>query len=307
MRFRQWAPAGLVCAAVAWAADRPAFTIDQVMSAPFASGLTAAPKGSRIAWVFNRSGVRNIWAAEGPDYKGREVTGYAADDGIEISGLAWTPDAAWIVFVRGSDRGREGNYPNPLSRPEGGDQAVWIVPVRGGRPRRLDEGSAPAVSPKGDRVAYVKKDQIWSVRLSGEPKPVPLIKARGNCGSLRWSPDGAALAFVSARDDHSFVGVYDIAGQPLSLTVRGRGRQDIRGRTLSARTPMSERNDRLYELALRYEPASDGVAFEVQLLQEYLAQRLPSHRLQFSDFLPGAGGFPLDEASDQFTLQDDQG
>ena len=215
MRFRQWAPAGLVCAAVAWAADRPAFTIDQVMSAPFASGLTAAPEGSRIAWVFNRSGVRNIWAAEGPDYKGRQVTGYTADDGIEISGLAWTPDAASIVFVRGSDRGREGNYPNPLSRPEGGDQALWIVPLGGGRPRRLDEGAAPAVSPKGDLVAYVKKDQIWSVQFSGEPKPVQLIKARGNCGSLRWSPNGSALAFVSARDDHSFVGVYDIAGGTL--------------------------------------------------------------------------------------------
>jgi len=37
----------------------------------------------------------------------------------------------------------------------------------------------------------------------------------------------------------------------------------VRARTLSLRTPRSERTDRLYELALRYEPPSDRVAFEV--------------------------------------------
>ena len=45
--------------------------------------------------------------------------------------------------------------------------------------------------------------------------------------------------------------------------MRGRSRQDIRARTLCVRTPKSERNDRLYEVALRYEPPSDEFAFEV--------------------------------------------
>jgi dipeptidyl aminopeptidase/acylaminoacyl peptidase len=165
--------------------------------------------------VFNERGARNIWAAEGAAYKARRVTGYAADDGQEISGLRWTPDGAFIVYVRGGAAGREGNYPNPLSRPEGAEQAVWIVAAAGGEPRRLDEGSSPAVSPKGDRVVYVKKGQIWAAQLSGEPKPAQLIRARGDCGSPRWSPDGAALALVSTREDHSFIGVYDFAAGTL--------------------------------------------------------------------------------------------
>jgi hypothetical protein len=55
----------------------------------------------------------------------------------------------------------------------------------------------------------------------------------------------------------------DIGGQPLSFTLRTRTRQDIRARALSDRTPQSERNDLLYEAALRYEPPSDAFGLEV--------------------------------------------
>ena len=41
------------------------------------------------------------------------------------------------------------------------------------------------------------------------------MKARGGLRQLRFSPDGSRLAFVSARGDHSFVGVYDIAAKAL--------------------------------------------------------------------------------------------
>ncbi|MGH9804720.1 MAG: S9 family peptidase, partial [Candidatus Acidiferrales bacterium] len=47
--------------------------------------------------------------------------------------------------------------------------------------------------------------------LDAEAKAEQLIKARGQAGSLRWSPDGAQLAFVSNRGDHGFIGVFDLA------------------------------------------------------------------------------------------------
>jgi len=45
----------------------------------------------------------------------------------------------------------------------------------------------------------------------GSEKPAQLVHARGKAERLRWSPDASKLAFVSAREDHSFIGVYDLA------------------------------------------------------------------------------------------------
>src|SRR5207237_1481736 len=42
-----------------------------------------------------------------------------------------------------------------------------------------------------------------------------VIHARGSARSLRWSPDGATLAFVSDRGDHAFIAVYDVATKAL--------------------------------------------------------------------------------------------
>jgi dipeptidyl aminopeptidase/acylaminoacyl peptidase len=202
--------------AAAVAAAKAPFTLEQVLSAPFPTDLTAAPDGAAVAWVFNDRGARNIWIAQAPDYKGIRLTDYREDDGQEISNLAFTPGGKGLVYVRGGGANRRGEIPNPLSRPEGAEQAVFVVAVSGGAPRRLADGSSPAVSPRGDRVAYVVKDQVWSVALEGSEKPAQLMKARGDEGGLRWSPDGTHLAFVSRRGEHSFIGICDPSGKSLS-------------------------------------------------------------------------------------------
>jgi dipeptidyl aminopeptidase/acylaminoacyl peptidase len=206
------AAASLVPAA---AAQREAFTIEQVMSAPFPSELVAAPAGGKVAWVFDVRGVRNIWVAEPPDYRARVLTSYAADDGQEIAELAWTPDASAIVYARAGDFESLREAPNPRSYPQGVEQDIWVVALAGGPPRKLGQGHSPAVSPKGDDVAFVYKDQVWLAKLSGIEKPAQLIHARGNAEDLRWSPDGSRLALVSAREDHSLIGVYDFSQKSL--------------------------------------------------------------------------------------------
>ncbi|MFQ5818076.1 MAG: S9 family peptidase, partial [Terriglobia bacterium] len=202
-------------------AEQAAFTLEQIMSAPFPSGLTAAASGGKVTWVANAQGVRNIWVAEAPDYQGRPVTSYTEDDGQAISSLAWTPDASAIVYVRGGNTNRQGEYPNPLSDPEGVEQAIWVVPAGGGEPRRLGKGSSPSVSPQGDRVAFIFKRQVWWAPLEGSEKAEQLIHARGRCSSLRWSPDGAQLAFVSNRRDHSYIGVYDLGAKTVRYLDSG--------------------------------------------------------------------------------------
>src|SRR2546421_3224 len=76
---------------------------------------------------------------------------------------------------------------------------------------------APTVSPKGDRVAFLNKGQVWWTPLADSAKPEQLVHARGSAQSLRWSPDGTKLAFVSGRGDHGFVGVYDVATKALNF------------------------------------------------------------------------------------------
>jgi len=80
----------------------------------------------------------------------------------------------------------------------------------------LGEGHSPAVSPKGDGVAFILKSQVWLAKLSGGAKPEQLIHANGESSDLRWSPDGSKLAFVSRRGDHAFIGVYDLAAKSLT-------------------------------------------------------------------------------------------
>jgi dipeptidyl aminopeptidase/acylaminoacyl peptidase len=204
----------LACAATL-AAPPQHFTIAQIMSAPFPTDLVAAPKGDAVAWVLNQKGARNIWVAEAPAYKGRQLTNYRDDDGQEIAELAWTPDARSIVFVRGGDFETHRDNPNPASLPQGVEQDIWIVPLAAGAPRKIAEGSEPAMSPKGDRIVFLHKNEIWSAALAENAKPEQLIHARGDAGELRWSPDGSKLAFVSSRTGHAFVGVYDANAKSL--------------------------------------------------------------------------------------------
>lgn len=197
------------------AAQQPAVTLEGILSAPFPSELLAAPAGGKLAWVQNARGVRNLWVAEPPDYRGRQVTRYTEDDGQTVGGLAWTPDAKTLVYVRGGGANRQGENPNPVSDPAGVEQGIWRVAVEGGEPVRIGQGGNPQVSPKGDGVAFARRGQVFWAPFEGGKEPVQLVQARGGANSLRFSPDGSKLAFVSGRGDHSYVGVYDMTGKTL--------------------------------------------------------------------------------------------
>ena len=148
------------------------FTIDQLLAAPFTSELVAAPRGARVAWVFDDRGARNLWVAEAPGFARRRVTNYIGDDGQELTNVAFTQDAAHLVYVRGGGPNRAGEIPNPTSATGGAEQAVWVVPVSGGEPRRLGVGASPAVAPAGDLVAFVQRGQIWTAGVTGTQAPV---------------------------------------------------------------------------------------------------------------------------------------
>src|SRR2546423_14127860 len=162
----------LLPARAARAGQQASFPIDQAMSPPFPDELVAAPgRSGAVAWVFNARGARNVWVAVPPDYRGKAVTTYSDDDGQELTDLRWTPDARAIVYVRGGGPNPKGEYPNPRSLVTGVEQAVWIAAATGGAPRRVGEGHSPAVSPKGDRVAFLRHGQGWGASASDTAAP----------------------------------------------------------------------------------------------------------------------------------------
>jgi dipeptidyl aminopeptidase/acylaminoacyl peptidase len=198
-------------------AARPAVTLEGLLAAPFPSELLASPVGGKLAWVQNADGVRNLWVAEPPEYKGRQVTRYTLDDGQQLGGLEWTPDAKVLVYVRGGGANRQGDVPNPTSDPAGAEQVVWRLVMDGSEaaPVKVGPGHGAAVSPRGNGVAFVNHGKILWSPFAGKGEPTIWVEARGGARQLRFSPDGSKLAFVSDRGDHGFVGVYDLAAKTL--------------------------------------------------------------------------------------------
>jgi dipeptidyl aminopeptidase/acylaminoacyl peptidase len=206
--------------AVAFACSLSAntFTLEQVLSAPFPSEMTAAPGGGAVAWLLNERGARNVWYASAPEFKGVRLTSWTADDGLDVGQLHFTADGKSLVFVRGGDLEFLGRPdPNPTADPAGVEQDIWIV-APGEKPRKITQGHSPAVSPKGPRMAFLRAGQVWTASLDGKAEPAQLVHARSDvtADELRWSPDGEKLAFVSNRGNHAFIAVYDFGAKAVT-------------------------------------------------------------------------------------------
>jgi dipeptidyl aminopeptidase/acylaminoacyl peptidase len=200
----------VACLAPLCATAQP--TIRQIDGAPFAATLVAAPAANTVAFVLNARGVRNIWVTDSTRTGARAVTAFTQDDGQDITSLVFSADARTLYFVRGSGPNRAGEAPNPTSDPAGAEQAIWRVKLDGSPATRIAEGSAPTPMPRGDNFAFTRRGAIWMATVSGDStRTMQLLRMRGGGGSLRWSPTGDRLAFVSNRGAHSFVGVYDVA------------------------------------------------------------------------------------------------
>jgi len=187
----------------------PAFSLEAVLSAPHTSQLTTSPSGNRLAWVMNVKGAKSIWLAEAPDYKARQLILYDIDDGREISGLQFTPDGQSLLYTHGSAY-------NPTSSPRRPEQVIKVVDIQSGQERLLTEGQAPLVSPDGQNLLFTRAGQPYVISLDSASPAKVLFQARGTSRSFSWSPDGKKILFVSNREAHSFIGVYDLTQDKIS-------------------------------------------------------------------------------------------
>ena len=220
-----------ICLAQDRSEQRPeAFTIADIMSAPFPAELVSSPDGRAVAWIGNEEGRRNVWVAQAPSYRARRLTSYSADDGQPLSALTWAGDSRALVYVRGGAPGSnwDVNVPvSPTSDAAGGEQVLWLVRLAGGAPRRLGDGHTPVASPNGERLLFLLRDTIRTVSLRTAGAAQVLLRARGQSARPVWSPDGRQVAFVSRRGDHSFIGVFEVARRQIRWIAPGTWRDDF--------------------------------------------------------------------------------
>lgn len=212
--------ASLAAPIVADGQARPSagFTLEQVKSHPFPNNLVAASTVDRIAWAFNEQGKRNIWVAEGPEFRARQLTPYATDDGQDFSSVSLSPDGNWVVYIRGGDFGSNWDDAlpvNPAGTPTPVRVEMWAVRFGGGAPISLGEGNSPVISPDSRRVVFQRGGQLWSIPIDASASATRLFTLRGSNGDAQFSPDGSRLAFVSSRGDHSFIGIYTDSATPI--------------------------------------------------------------------------------------------
>ncbi len=192
-------------------------TIEQFFNEASPLSITAARNADRLAWMAYDRGMRNVYTAAAPAFTPVRLTRFLKDDGVDLGGVQISDDGSVVVFVRGSAPNRQGWVANPSHDPNGGERAIWAVRTAGGPAWKLADGAGPELSPDGRSVLYVKDGQIYRARVAHVAQPdsmdvgfKPFINEWGRQSSPRWSPDGARIAFVSERGNHSLIGMYDV-------------------------------------------------------------------------------------------------
>ncbi|MGH3390193.1 MAG: S9 family peptidase, partial [Actinomadura sp.] len=197
---------------------------------------TIAPDGLHAVVAVTRPDL------DADDYRGRlwivPTDGSAPARPITADGRrdfapVYSPDGAWLAFLRATDD--EG----PSGKPQ-----LYVMPTGSGEPRRVTGhplgAGTPVWSPDSRRIAYVarvpeegrytggrpeaepprrittlqyreddlgfftdRRSHVFVVDPFGEPAPGPVQVTDGDFDhtAVAWSPDGEQLAFVSARHD----------------------------------------------------------------------------------------------------------
>jgi Tol biopolymer transport system component/DNA-binding winged helix-turn-helix (wHTH) protein len=185
-----------------------------------ATRLTANPIGDPIhAAAMSHDGRHLAFSDETGLYVRQINTGethaITLPEGMRASAISWAPDNDHMILAL-AESGRLAS--------------LWEISVLGGGARKLvDEGSQPAISPDGKRIAFLSgrslHQRIWVAGISGDA-PRELLGEDGDLfGTISWAPDGERIAYTTARLTYGYgtkgrIAVADVnksvsAGEPV--------------------------------------------------------------------------------------------
>jgi len=138
-----------------------------------------SPNGREIAFVsFNKKG-QNIYIMKS---KGSEVPVQLTQGDFLDSHPSWAPDGSKIIFSS-NRHGKE-------------DELFWVDKFTGDVTPLDKAGIMPALSPDGERLAFVEQNNIWIMRLATK-EFYPLTKSGYN-GWPSWDKQGKKIYFSSS-------------------------------------------------------------------------------------------------------------
>ncbi len=183
------------------------YTIDDILSMPYCTDLISSKKGQKVAWVSTIRGIREIYVAEYPSFKPKNIFRSQGDDGQILSNLMFSPDEEWLYFGKGSAPNRQGEIANPSSLVKYPERGLFRINLTTNKIDTVGNYNQYVISPDGEYLLILDGNTLNKVSLRDKILK-EVIKMRGTFSDVVFSSTGEKILFVSNRGDHSFIGTY---------------------------------------------------------------------------------------------------
>ena len=179
-----------------------------------------SPDGSRLAYLSNEEGKPQLYVRWMDTGQTALVTNVTSSP----SNITWSPDGKYIAFTMSVDAKEKPLDVKMPKKPEGAKWSPKFQYITKARYQADGKGvldpaythifnleyvSEVQVSPNGKYIAYVRRSNdimsdssranVWLASVDGKSHR-PLLSSKKNYYSIRWSPDGSRLAYLSNEE-----------------------------------------------------------------------------------------------------------
>ncbi|MEZ5283469.1 MAG: S9 family peptidase [Vicinamibacterales bacterium] len=183
------------------------FTIDDLVDIKHPSSPVWSPDGTRVAFVWDRAGVSNIYVSGVDGGTPRQVTD--EPEGLASTPL-WSGDGRFVYFMKDGDL-----WQAPADG--GAPSAVWTTPGR---------ESDVVLSPDRSQAAFVRPAPSGGSELCVQAMPNGAARVLAadpkGIGAVAWAPDGARLSYAAGAHGIRHEQTPDYSGAKIIYTITER-------------------------------------------------------------------------------------